>query len=143
MPRRVHPAAGPGPAIVNIQLPDSASLQRTKEAMAQVEEIAHETPGVAHTVAIAGMSFLLQANASNFASMFVVLDPFDKRQQPRLQRRGHHGPAAAGVRKRVKDAIVSVRTSPIPGLGVAGGFKFMVEDRGGLGSPTCRARPTP
>ena len=37
-------------------------------------------------------------------------------------------------RKRVKDAIVSVRnSSPIPGLGVAGGFKIMVEDRGGRG----------
>ena len=37
-------------------------------------------------------------------------------------------------RKRVKDAIVSVRnSSPIPGLGVAGGFKIIVEDRGGRG----------
>ena len=36
--------------------------------------------------------------------------------------------------KRVKDAVVSVRnSSPIPGLGVAGGFKIMVEDRGGRG----------
>ncbi len=37
-------------------------------------------------------------------------------------------------REQVKDAIVSVRnSSPIPGLGVAGGFKIMVEDRGGRG----------
>jgi len=37
-------------------------------------------------------------------------------------------------RTRVKDAVVSVRnSSPIPGLGVAGGFKIMVEDRGGRG----------
>ena len=91
------PQQDQGRLIVSVQLPDSASLQRTKEAMAQVDEIARETPGVAHTVAIAGMSFLLQANASNFGSMFIVLDPFDKRQGPRAARRGHHGPAAAGV----------------------------------------------
>ena len=37
-------------------------------------------------------------------------------------------------RNKVKDAVVSVRnSSPIPGLGVAGGFKLMVEDRGGRG----------
>ena len=43
-------------------------------------------------------------------------------------------PGYPEYRKRVKDAIVSVRnSSPIPGLGVAGGFKIMVEDRGGRG----------
>ena len=103
--------------------------------MAQVDKIARETPGVAHTVAISGMSFLLQANASNFGSMFVVLDPFDKRQSPGLHADGHHGPAAAGVPQAGQGRRWSrVRnSSPIPGLGVAGGFKLMVEDRGGLG----------
>ena len=38
------------------------------------------------------------------------------------------------LRKRVKDAVVAVRnSSPIPGLGVAGGYKLIVEDRGGRG----------
>ena len=71
-----------GRLIVNVQLPDSASVQRTQEVMAQVEKIARETPGVAHTITVAGMSFLLSANSSNFGSMFVVLDPFDERQEP-------------------------------------------------------------
>ena len=90
---------------MNVQLPDSASLQRTKEAMAEVEKIARETPGVAHTVAIAGMSFLLQANASNFGSMFIVLDPFDERQAPELTRRRRSWPGCGrSITKRVKDA---------------------------------------
>ena len=107
---------------------------------------------------ISGMSFLLQSNASNFGSMFIVLDPFDNRRRPDGSPTWRRGPggfwrasSASGgrpglhaedimarlipeYRKRVKDAVVSVRnSSPIPGLGVAGGFKIMVEDRGGRG----------
>ena len=79
------PQQDQGRLIVNIQLPDSASLQRTQEAAAQLVAIARETPGVAHTVAICGLSFIMQANSPNFASMFIVLDAFDKRQSPELR----------------------------------------------------------
>jgi multidrug efflux pump len=128
------PQQDQGRLIVGVQLPDSASLQRTMDVMAKVEKIARETPGVAHTVTISGLSFLLQANSSNYGSMFIVLDPFDQRRVP-----GRHADdiIARLLReypKRVEDAVVSVRnSSPIPGLGVAGGFKIVVEDRGGNG----------
>ena len=102
--------------------------------MELVDKITRETPGVAHTVTIAGLSFLLQSNASNFGSMFIVLDPFDKRRAPGLHAEDIMARLLPEFRKRVKDAVVSVRnSSPIPGLGVAGGFKIMVEDRGGRG----------
>jgi multidrug efflux pump subunit AcrB len=128
------PQQDQGRLILNVQLPDSASLQRTQEAMKQVEEIAHETPGVAHTVAIAGLSILLQANASNFGSMFIVLDPFEKRRLPGLHADDIMARMLREYSRRVKDARISVRnSSPIPGLGVAGGFKIVVEDRGGRG----------
>jgi multidrug efflux pump len=128
------PQQDQGRVIVNVQLPDSASLQRTKAVVAEVEAIAHEVPGVRHTVTMSGMSFLAQASSSNFASMFIVLDPFDQRKVP-----GRHADdIIARLRKeyakRVKEAKVSVYgSSPIPGLGTAGGFKVIVEDRGSLG----------
>src|SRR5215471_17928045 len=53
---------------VTSQLPDSASVARTDEVMRRAEEIARQTPGVKHTVAIAGQSLLLGANSSNFGS---------------------------------------------------------------------------
>jgi multidrug efflux pump len=128
------PQQDQGRLIVNVQLPDSSSLLRTQDALAIVDQIARETPGVAHTVTIAGLSFLLQSNASNFGSMFVVLDPFDKRRDPGLGADAIMARLLPEFKKRVKDAIVSVRnSSPIPGLGVAGGFKVMIEDRGGRG----------
>ena len=83
-PKGFIPQQDQGRLILNVQLPDSASLQRTQDAMAKVVEITQLTPGVAHTVSIAGMSFLLQTTASNFGSMFIVLDPFPERQKPGL-----------------------------------------------------------
>jgi multidrug efflux pump len=128
------PQQDQGRLIVNVQLPDSASLERTKEAAAQAEKIARETPGVAHTVAISGMSFLLQSNSPNFASMFIVLDPFDKRQGPELSDTVIMAKLREAWAGKIRDAQVTVfGASPVPGLGVAGGFKFLVEDRGGLG----------
>ena len=128
------PQQDQGRLIVSVQLPDSASLQRTEQAMMQVEKIALATPGVAHTVAWAGLSFLLQANSTNFGSMFIVLDPFDKRQKPELRDTAIMARLRREWSKQVKEAIVTIYgASPIPGLGSAGGFKFIVEDRGDLG----------
>ncbi|HKI35566.1 MAG TPA: efflux RND transporter permease subunit [Gemmataceae bacterium] len=128
------PQQDQGRLIVNIQLPDSSSLERTQEAVAQIDQIARDTPGVGHTVAIAGLSFLLQANSPNFASMFIVLDPFDKRQRPELRDTAIMAHLRKEWARQVKDAQVTVYgASPVPGLGVAGGFKFLIEDRAGLG----------
>ncbi len=130
------PQQDQGRLIVNVQLPDSASLERTKKALAELAEIAHETPGIAHTVGIAGLSFLLQGTSPNFASMFIVLDPFDKRQSPDRRDTAIMARLRREWAKRVKDASVTVYgAAPIPGLGVAGGFKLVVEDRGSLGLP--------
>ena len=128
------PEQDQGRLILSVQLPDSASLQRTTEQVAIVEKICLETPGVAHTVGLSGMSFLLQANASNFGSMFIVLDPFEERQSPELTADGIMARLRKVFRERVKDADVAVRnSSPIPGLGTAGGYKLIIEDRGGRG----------
>jgi multidrug efflux pump len=128
------PEQDQGRLILSIQLPDSASLQRTQDGLAVVEKICLETPGVAHTVGLAGMSFLLQANASNFGSMFIVLDDFDKRQAPELTADGIMARLRKEFKERVKDADVAVRnSSAIPGLGTAGGYKLIIEDRGGRG----------
>jgi multidrug efflux pump len=128
------PEQDQGRAIVSVQLPDSASLERTKATIAQIEQIAHETPGVAHTVTVAGMSLVLSANASNLGTMFVVFDPFEKRKSPQLSANAIMDHMRSEFARRVKDGEVTVfGAPPIPGLGVASGFKLMVEDRSGLG----------
>ena len=73
-----------GYLIVNVQLPDSASLERTVEAIAAVERIALETPGVGHTMSIPGQSFVMNAISSNYGCVFVILKPFHERRGPEL-----------------------------------------------------------
>ena len=122
-----------GRLVVSLQLPDSASLQRTQEVIATVEEICSKTDGISHTVGAGGMSLLMSANSSNFGTIFVILDDFSKRQKPGLS----SDAIMATLREKftkVGDADIKVfGAPPIPGLSVASGFKIMVEDRGGMG----------
>ena len=59
------PQQDKGYLLFNVQLPDSASVERTQRVMARIEELARETPGVEHTVGVSGQSLLLNANAPN------------------------------------------------------------------------------
>jgi multidrug efflux pump len=128
------PEQDQGRLIVGVQLPDSTSLQRTQDVMAQVEKITRKTPGVAHTITLSGMSFVLSATSSNYGSMFVILDPFEKRRSPELRDTAIMAKLRREWARQVQDAQVTVYGAPpIPGLSVAGGFKLMVEDQGGLG----------
>ena len=63
--------------LVNVQLPDAASVQRTQKVMARIEEIARNCAGRRATPSrISGQSLLLNANASNLGSMYVMLEEF-------------------------------------------------------------------
>jgi multidrug efflux pump len=123
-----------GRCMAGVQLPDSSSLERTQEAMFQIEKIARETPGVAHTISICGMSFVQQASGPNFGSLFIILKPFAERQRPELKDEVIMARMRRRWAREVTDAKPVVFGAPaIPGISVAGGFKVILEDRGGLG----------
>jgi len=146
------PEQDQGYLLVNVQLPDAASVQRTSEVMKKLERIVlgddtglykgpaatrgekhyEGIPGVADMLSIAGTSFLLSTNASHLGTAFVTLKPF-------ADRKGRHEEYDAVVAARlirlsgeeIDGAIVTVfRAPPIRGLGNAGGFKLQVEQRG-------------
>jgi multidrug efflux pump len=120
--------------VVNAQLPDGASLERTEEVMTRVRKIVEETPGVAHTLSIPGYSILTSSNLSNMGGMFVILDSFHERTgNPELSARRILG----GLRKKlsgIREAVVvAFGAPPVDGLGSTGGFKLWVQDRNGEG----------
>ncbi|MBX6312413.1 MAG: multidrug efflux RND transporter permease subunit [Isosphaeraceae bacterium] len=135
------PSQDMGYLLVNVQLPDSASLERTQEVMDRLEQIAHQVPGVKHSQAMTGQSLLLSAFGSNFGSMFLILDEFSKRRSPDL-----YGEAIANKLRKlyeaeVPEAMVTVLgPPPVRGVGRAGGFKLMVEDRGDSGLDTLQGQ---
>jgi len=133
-PQGFVPEQDQGRIIANVQLPDAASIQRTEVVLSQIDRIARQTEGVAHVVTIGGYSFVESADSSNFGSVFLVLDPFEKRKKPALRDTAIMARLRREFAREIKDAEVLVcGAPPIPGLSVAGGFKLMVEDRGGLG----------
>jgi multidrug efflux pump len=141
VPSGFVPIQDKGYLLVNIQLPDSASLERTVDVTKAVEKIALETPGVAHTVAIPGTSFVLNANSSNYGSLFVILKPFDERRDPGLTGEAVSGRLRERLQREVQEARVLVFGAPaVRGLGNAGGFKLMVEATGDVNFDALQAR---
>src|SRR6202008_4164792 len=84
IPTGFIPMQDKGYLVTNIQLPDSASLERTLAVTDAVEKIALETPGVAHTLCLPGMSYVLNANSSNYSNVFSIFKPFHDRRYAAL-----------------------------------------------------------
>jgi len=125
------PQQDKGYLLVNVQLPDASSVWRTEKAVQHVEKIARATAGVKHTVAISGQSILLNANAPNFGALYLMLDDFEHRSGMESS-----GPAiAAALQERFDREVPEARVhvfgaAPVEGLGTAGGFKIVIQDRG-------------
>ncbi|MFO0807356.1 MAG: multidrug efflux RND transporter permease subunit [Gemmataceae bacterium] len=137
LPTGFIPSQDMGYLLVNVQLPDSASKQRTEQVMKKLESIALNTPGVGHVVSVAGQSLLLSAFGSNYGSQFVLLKNYDERRDPSM-----YGEAIAeSIRKEYAKLVPEAAPQifmppPLRGIGRSGGFRIMVEDRGELGAGT-------
>jgi multidrug efflux pump len=128
------PEQDKGYLLLNVRLPDSAAADRTQRVMAHIERIAHDTPGVGHTLDVSGQSLILSANAPNLGSMYVMLRPFSERGSPNLTAAAIAAELQRRCGREVPGAIVTAfGAPPIDGLGTTGGFKLIVEDRGNLG----------
>jgi hydrophobe/amphiphile efflux-1 (HAE1) family protein len=128
------PQQDKGYLLLNVQLQDSASVERTEKIMAQIESLVLDTKGVKHTVGIAGQSLILGANAPNLGSMYVSLKDFAARRGSELSADAISVAIRDRCRREVQEASVSVfGAPPIDGLGTTGGFKLIIEDRGNLG----------
>ncbi|GHE86494.1 efflux RND transporter permease subunit [Thalassotalea profundi] len=111
------------------QLPDASSLDRTEAVVKQMEAIAHQIPGVAHTVGFPGLSVNGFTNSPNSAIVFTPLEPFENRTDPSQSAMA----IAAQLNQKfmaIDEAFVAVfPPPPIQGLGATGGFKLQLEDR--------------
>ncbi|HWM81368.1 MAG TPA: multidrug efflux RND transporter permease subunit [Pseudolabrys sp.] len=120
--------------IVASQLPPGASLSRTDEVMKRAGELVLATPGVADIINIVGFSGATFTNAPNAGAMFVVLESFEERlKDPQKNVAAIQG-ALFGKLASIQDAFMIVVQPPsVQGIGNAGGFRMMIEDRGGAG----------
>jgi hydrophobe/amphiphile efflux-1 (HAE1) family protein len=128
------PEQDQGYLITVVQLPPGATLARTEKVVKEAVDIILKTPGIEHVAPFAGLDATTFTIGSNSGTIFSGL--------PSLYNHDLQGHTAASVladlRKRlsvIQDAyVLTIPPPPVQGIGNAGGFKMMLEDRAGLGS---------
>jgi multidrug efflux pump len=128
------PEQDQGYVLVNVNLPDAASVQRTQETLDELAAIAMQTPGVESAMAVSGYSAVMACDSSNWGTIFVILKEFSQRTTPETQ-------AAAIIQRLNREFYMKVMGAqavvfgapPVPGLGQSGGFQMQVVDRTGMG----------
>ena len=108
------------------------SLERTNAVVDRFTQIAMNTPGVAGVASLSGFNLLSGLTTSYNATAFIRLKPWHERHGP-----GETAPAILGrlmgaANGAIKDAnVLLFNPPPIRGLGTAGGFEFVLQDRAG------------
>lgn len=129
LPTAFFPDEDQGYFFVSVQLPDGASAQRTSEVVERVESIMLSKPGVDHIISLNGYSILNSIASADMATVIATLKPWKERESRELKLDAIINACNLEFRK-IKEAIVfSFNPPSIPGLGVAGGFEFQVQDR--------------
>ncbi len=123
-----------GYLIIVTQLPPGASLGRTDAVNRRAADIALGVPGVAHAVNIVGFSGATFTTAPNAGAIFVTLEPFaDRASDPRKSATVIQGELFKRLSPIHEGLVIVVAPPPVAGIGNAGGFRMMVEDRAGRG----------
>lgn len=133
-PTSFIPQEDQGYFIVSVQLPNAASMERTRKVCDDLNRIIQSYPEVENALNIVGFSALQGGSSSNSATFFVVLKPWD-------DRKGKEHSVFNVVERLNRDASVlqeaivfAVNPPAISGLGVSGGLEMQLEDRSNLGA---------
>jgi hydrophobe/amphiphile efflux-1 (HAE1) family protein len=129
------PAVDRGFLIIITQLPPGAALSRTDDVNMRAVDIALKTPGISSAVNIVGFSGATFTVAPNAGAIFVVLEPFEERaKDPAKASTAIIGELYRRLGAIQEGQIFVVAPPPVQGIGNAGGFRMMVEDRAGRGT---------
>jgi HAE1 family hydrophobic/amphiphilic exporter-1 len=131
LPHSFLPDEDQGYVFAGLQLPDAASLQRTDDASRKIEDIILKTPGVHSVTAVVGFSMLSGVQNTYSSFFWITLKAWAERKAPEEQYEAikkHLNRELAGIAEGV---AFSFPPPAIPGVGTAGGFTFLLEDRSG------------
>ena len=131
LPTSFLPDEDQGYLYVGLQLPNASSLQRTSEVTRKVEDVLKNTPGVRNYTSVIGFSLLSTVSNTYSGFVFVNFKPWDDRTKPEES----YGAIKAHLTRelgKIPEARAFAFSPPsIPGIGTAGGFTAVLEDRAG------------
>jgi len=131
LPHSFLPDEDQGYVFAGLQLPDAASLQRNDEASRKIEDMIMKTPGVHAVTAVLGFSMLSGAQNTYSSFYWITLKEWGERKAPEEQYEAIKLHLNKELSKIVEGVAFSFPPPAIPGVGTAGGFTFMLEDRAG------------
>ena len=127
VPSSFVPAEDQGYIFGNVQLPDGATLERTRKVAGDLGKIAQSTPGVQNVMVINGFDLLGGGNKTNAATMFIPLKHWDERKdRSALAVAGDVAAKGSALREGM---ALAFNPAAIRGLGTAGGFELYVQAR--------------
>lgn len=128
VPGSFLPEEDQGYFITMIQLPDGASMARTREVLKKIEQYYLANPAIHSTDALAGQNFVFNTRGSNLATMFVPLQHWDERPNPEQKTPGLISAAFQEFAKIPEALILAFNAPAISGLGSTGGFSAQIQD---------------
>jgi hydrophobe/amphiphile efflux-1 (HAE1) family protein len=128
------PEQDQGYLITVVQLPPGATLARTEQVVKQATDIILKTRGIEHVAPFAGLDATTFTVGSNSGTIFSGLPSLYNHSLPGVTASS----VLADLRARLSVIqgayVLTIPPPPVQGIGNAGGFKMMLEDRAGLGS---------
>jgi hydrophobe/amphiphile efflux-1 (HAE1) family protein len=122
------PEEDQGAFFINVQLPDGASVNRTSEAVRQVEAILKSMPQVRDTISIVGFSLLDGYAASNSAFMVAQLRPFEERTAVADSAQALIAQLFGATQQIRTATVLPFNLPPVVGLSTTGGFEYQLEN---------------
>ena len=131
LPSSFLPDEDQGYLYLNLQLPNAASLQRTEATSREIEAMLSHMPGVESTTSVIGFSLLSLTRSSYNAFFFVTLKEWKDRTKREEQYQFIRQSLNRKLGAMPQGIAFSFSPPAIPGVGTAGGFTFVLEDRSG------------
>src|SRR6202043_4148227 len=126
LPSGFLPDEDQGYIYVNLQLPNSASLERTSQVAGEIESILAKMPSVRYTTSVIGFSLLSYIQTSYNAFFFVTLQPWSDRADRSEQLQAIKQRLNQQLSRLPQGPAVSFSPPGIPGVGPSGGFTFVL-----------------
>jgi HAE1 family hydrophobic/amphiphilic exporter-1 len=135
LPTGFVPQEDEGYCMVNVQLPDGASLARTNQLLERATSTIEKIAGVEHVLTVGGYSIIDGAASPNAGMIVVVFEDWSERPDE-----GEHQSAIIQNMNRalgqIGEGVATGFPIPsLPGLGVSAGFTYMLQDAEGAGLP--------
>ncbi len=127
VPSSFVPSEDQGYVFTNIQLPDGATMERTRAMSARLSEQVKAHPGVQNVIAVNGFDLIGGGNKTNAATMFVPLKHWDDR--PGIGAQKVAGDLMAMGAELREGLTLAFNPAAIRGLGTAGGFEVNLQSR--------------